>query len=519
MSRLSSNLRPVLPRNDYSSTSLNGMEIPSPSVPAWTEASRRIASYHDAKPLPPTPSLQVPSIHSSRRPSINSSRTNSAASSVYSEDPSSASEHSWNGNRLITSPPQPLVNFPKQRSSISNLPDSLPARPKLTRNAKTQAVLPVQHNLRDGSADSTFRGRRPSMNREPYQEIKMPVPSATPAQELQAGAHVAEQHAADYMSMLPRKSKIIGHEPNTDYVVYNVLSSPTVMSSRVTDVVDDSLVPMPLRFSTSTTDERSSINSNFSFLSSIISTFGEEAEESTGFHAEPEFTAHVFSNNTVLVTDMDSEINDEFFSPEQRSQINSMTPSQRGSLQQAIIKMYHTSSNKYDPSMTFHSPAEIDLSAQVEPIGKLGQGIDASGKSVGDDSISGLTQQKYYRASWKQNDMPSSSTYPESSRGSWPVGSPIGATPKTSQFPGSTHIKSPSMGSRFSFPAVEKNVGKRYSFPRTDHNNTKNSSVGGKLKKVVGLEKKDKDAEDEKRRQDLKKKIKVVETIAHGPFG
>ena len=484
MSQLSTNLRPVLPRCNHSSSSLNGMEISVPRASPWTETSSKSASYHDVKPLPPTRSLQVPSTRSSRRPSTISSKINSIASSIYSEDIPPIPEHMRHVNRMGTPPSTSPFDPPKHRSSISDLPDSRPARPTLKRAAKIQAVLPAK----------------------------------TSTQGNQATTHVAEQHAADYMSILPRKSKLINKEPSADYVVYNVLSTPTVMSSRVTDVLDDSLVPLPLRFGTSTTDERSSTYSNFSFLSSIISAFGEETEI---LDAQREGAIAVQDDPHISIPsiDMNAMANNEFFSSEQRNQITSMTPSQRGSLQQAIIRMYVTSSSRRDSFTEHDVPIDNKLPLQSYSRDGTSQAWDEQRESMGDMVNYSAVQQKDDLGIWEQNENPPMSSHLLSSRGSWLVNPPPAAALRTGQSPQFVNESSSSAGRPWSLPAAERKTTKRYSFPRADQTSAKVSSVGGKLKKVVGLEKKDKEAEKEKRREDMKKKIVVVETIVQGPFG
>lgn len=518
-SQLSPSLHPRILRSSSSSKSLNGMEIAARSLSPRTETSKKTASYHSAKPLPPTPSLQVPSTGSSRASSRASSRTNSTVSSIYTEDvPPTPKYAPFRKESLL--PPRPCPDLPKHRSSMSTVPDPPSSRPKPKRDAKTQDVLQKPATVKKGPPESIFsEWRAPKYEDSNVDDpLRAPVPVKVLARKSREAGHVAQQHAADYMSVLPRESKLLGPDPDTHYIAYNPVSTPTTMSPRITDVVDESLIPHPLRLSSSE-DSNAFGRLSVSSLSDLRAHIGEIGVSPTSggtgvFHSRNLSLGRNKKERT------DSGTSTKQTNVEERSNIVSMTPSQRGSIQRGIIEMYDTLTSLYDPLNKYGPPTKLASPPKINRSDQASSQKNISHADFG-NVASPFIQDKDHGGDNAQaaTGSPPASSHHSSGGESWFAGSSPYASPKQSHFSQSS-ITSSVQGSHSSVSSIERKIMKGYTSPPTDAGSRKTSSVGGKIKKVVGLEgKKGKMTEREKRRDDMKKRIVVVGTIAQGPFG
>ena len=528
MPRLSSELRPVLPSGNSSSSSLNGMEIASPNFPPGKNKVRKTASYHSVKPLPPTPTLKVPSNRSSRAPSAISSRSPStfSLSSVYTEEfPPPPKYASFKKETTLPSSCA-IYNLSTHRSSTSKLPVSSPQRPKPRREVKTQEVLQKPAAVRKGPPESIFsEWRAPRYEERGSDEIpKFSIPIEVLARKKRETQHIAEQHAAEYTSILPRSSSILPRSltPSVaDEGFYEPYyeghhSLPTPMSPRITDVVDETLVPRPLRRSTALD---SNTSSHFSSSSSELMPLRVEGRESLTSRAKKAFHSRKFSQEKSAKKRSDSTISSKSESTGRGSKAASMTASERASIQNGIIDMYDTLTNLYDPQHKYGQPTKLASPPKPKPT----INIPSREKNTlcKEHRSPAFPRTPYYKSraiSTGSVESPLVSPRSKSARVSWFGGSTSGNTPKRSHFSLSSKASS-SDASRASLSSAEKKKLKSFSFAEMEEISEKKGSVGGKLKKAVGIEgKKGKKGKDEKRREDMKKRIKIVRSVTDGPF-
>lgn len=512
--------------DNHSSSSLEGMEIATRTSSPWTESSGKTASYHSAKPLPPTPTLHVPSAGSSRlsstissrRPSYASSRTHSTGSSIYTDDVSRAPKYvPFRKDTLL----EPLW-FPSEsvidRSSASEVLELLVPRSQLTRNAKSQPVLPKAAKVQSGPPRSIFTEwkaprYRDSGEGDENEEIRAPVPVMVLARNSREAQHIAEQHAEEYMSVLPWASTM----PRNDNELYHegFNSLPTQMSPRITDVVDETLVPRPLRKSTALDSDKSSRFSSDPEFKVLKDEYGDlqNSQAKSPLHSrtppEDEATTNLKDSYTASKSSTD----------EHRKKVLSMTPSERGSIQRGIIDMYDSLNTLYDPLKQHDTPTEYAPTPQTKSeieIVPLDQNVRHKGIR---SPAMPMTPYLVHRHKARDTvDFMPLSPLTMSAHESWFTASPTSTTPKMSHFSQTSH-ESSSKDSRFSLSSMEKKKLKSYTFPRAETRSKGDRSVSGKLKKAVGLDgKKSKMTDDERRREDLKKRIKVVEAIEQGPF-
>lgn len=512
MSHLSPNLRPMLLSN-HSSSSLDGMEIVSRRSSLRSENSKNAASNHKAKPLPPTPTLRFPprrssrasSALSSRRPSFASSRsrTHSTASSIYTEDVPPAPKYlAFRKDTLL-----PSAWFDsdsesiKERSSTLNVPETLLSGPKIHSSLQGLSTMPKDppESLFTEWKPPKYQGSDDEDDDEDGNGAIDETHSMVSADHNREAYQIAEQHANDYMSVLARASMM----PTGDFEPYpeGYISLPTDVSPRITDVVDETLVPRPLRKSTALD---SSTSSHFSDSSGYMA-LKEEYAESFKSRAKKAFHSHKFSQDKKAKKRPASQPTPIESNTGEIGQILSMTPSERASIQRDIIEMYDTLTGLYDP-LKQHDPTP-ELKPRIEILEDFQSPV-----------MPIITDQNDVLKEDFANSPPQS-PLTMSAQESWFPTSPVAGTPKISHFSLSSQ-ESSCKESHASFPLVEtKKRIKTYSLPQAESKPKGDRSVSGKFKKAVGLEsKKPKQTDGKKWREDMKKKIKVVETIEHGPF-
>lgn len=509
MSRLSPSLRPIMLFDNHSSTSLEGMEIATRRSSIRTDFSWETESYHKAKPLPSTLNLRVPSpgssrassTFSSRRPSFSSSRTHSITSSTYTED--------------ITPPPKYLafrkgISSPstglepdaiKDQSSTLEVPDALLSGPQTTREANYQPVSHKSAKTRKGPPESLFSEWKPPRYRDSDDddEGRAGVPAKAFVKHSGETQHIAEQHANDYMSILARASTMPSSDHESYYEGYNSL--PTPVSAKVADVVDETLVPRPLRKSAALD---SSTSSHFSDSSGYMA-LKEEYRDSFKSRAKKAFHLDTNSQDHIVKKGIDSHTSSMTLNTGERSQAMSITPSEQASIQRGVIDMYDSSTSVYDP-LEQHTPPP-EAKARIE----IAQDIQSA-------AVPMIPCEESDLKAWNTASPPQS-PLTMSAHESWFSASPTGSTPRKSHFSQSSK-ESSSKESQSPLPLADrKKKMKAYRPPHIEIRPKGDRSVSGKIKKVVGLEsKKHKQTEDEKRREDMKKKIVIVEAIEQGPF-
>ena len=223
------------------------------SFDSWEAAAKktqpRAQSWNlEAKPLPPTPT----------RPGIPSSKFNVYVEDLLPQRPKLVDREG------IRQPAQVYQNSKIFSSSTTNLPDKLPPRPQLKREAQTEIFAGPMKDKKplDESIFSEWRAPK-------YESSDDEADTDSPALGKSLGLnvpqsddqpHVAEQHAAEYMSVLHACDDLL---PSFDTESYSkdYQKVPSPISGRTSDVVSDVLVPHALRLSAS---EESQLSSYFS---------------------------------------------------------------------------------------------------------------------------------------------------------------------------------------------------------------------------------------------------------------
>ena len=227
--------RPWVPTHTFSSNSLNGMEIPlrTPSPFAVSHPRSRNPSRTELleKPLPPTP----------RKPS-----------SVYSLQNDETTKRRIKTLQSEVLPVDPMLQPTTYRSSTSIVPVISAARPPLLGKQEGHTVSdPVLERRRAQREDLVDLDTHSSQLSDQYPTSEVPARPKTESQTLNKSNFYgsgADQHANTYEAILGTRSSTIPNFTPESYFNHAYLPSP--MSPRITDVIDHSLVPPPLRYTT-----------------------------------------------------------------------------------------------------------------------------------------------------------------------------------------------------------------------------------------------------------------------------
>lgn len=265
--------QPWISLHSSPSNSLSGMEIPLPKpspFPGTLPRSRYSSSDElIGKPLPPTP-RKPSSVYSLRNDEMTKGRVRDLQ------------------NDVITSHPilQPTI----YRSSTSIVPMMSAARPPLLRNQEGHAVSdPIIERRRAQREDLAELGIHSSQLSIQHPTLDSPTHPKTQTQRLiESNLHrvEADQHASTYESVLHTRSSIVPNFTTEPYSNHAYL--PSLMSPRITDVVDQSLVPPPLRYSTAIENSRPSSHLS-SFSDSSTEIFQSSVRESLRAYARKAF--------------------------------------------------------------------------------------------------------------------------------------------------------------------------------------------------------------------------------------
>ena len=252
------------------------------------------------KPLPPTP----------RRPS-----------SVYTLQPSEIEpsyDNSTYGSIVDQYFDNELLQPKTYRASASKIPDQTPLRPKLLRDTQSHAA-----------SDPIVERRRAEQSQHRYPT------ETTYERRMNRSTQNAKQQAEDYESVLHTRSSML---PSivSDQLYSDTGHLPSKMSPRITDVVDQSLVPSPLRFSSY--DEPGSRFSSDS--SSDAGSCQSGLRDSVKSYARRTFSKRSFTTEAV-----DKDKSNSASPPKSKSRLGSMASQRRASLQHGIEEMYDTLTN------------------------------------------------------------------------------------------------------------------------------------------------------------------------------
>lgn len=207
--------------------SQSGMEQPFLKTPIYGVISVPIDTISNQKPLPPSPSAV-------------------SLSSVYSTSREDKMDTHRRDRQDAILPPHIFLQPSTYTSSTSRLPDPIPLRPQLARNEQFYPASDWSAEKR--RTQEARSGDLPlSIHEQTSARLSGEYPSGSPAKLHHNGrAKSAEQHAGNYESVLHTRSCVI---PSFNPEPYNAKSAPSAMTSRITDVVDNSLCPSPLRVS------------------------------------------------------------------------------------------------------------------------------------------------------------------------------------------------------------------------------------------------------------------------------
>ncbi|KAI4183936.1 MAG: hypothetical protein L6R41_005087 [Letrouitia leprolyta] len=297
------------------------------------------------KPLPPTP----------RKPS--------SVYSVQRDEEQQAPSHRVRNDIL---PSSTFLAATTYRSSTSRLPDPKPARPQLIRQAQTHAVSdPVlrSNRVKEERPDPTAHIARLQ------QELKFGSLSISGAQNLptervtSVWVDDALEHANNYKSVFHTKSSLPPSTTNKrHYDNHQRASSP--MSGRITDVVDQSLVPAPLQLNSFEESERPP--SRFSSSSSDVGAH--HIRDSLRGIARKALHMRKESKDTdetdwATFTRFQEKAS---LMPRRQSRIGSFVGQRRESFQQSICGMYDTLTGLGTPTRS-PKPTPVTTSGPFKP--------------------------------------------------------------------------------------------------------------------------------------------------------
>lgn len=343
--------RPKLRRARSTTSSLAGMEKPyaPKEISPFEIYQDPVDLYLDQpqldKPLPPTP----------RKPS-----------SVYSVQREEEQQVPSRRPRNDLLPSSTFLAATTYRSSTSRLPDPKPARPQLIRQAQTHAASdPVIRQ----SGKKEVRPNPTAHVSGLQQELDFDSLSLSAIQHLptktvtSANVDNAAEHADSYKSVLRTRSS---KSPITAIEKYydNHQRAPSPMSGRITDVVDQSLIPAPLQFNSFEESERPP--SRFSSSSSdvgihpIRDSLRGMARKALHLRKESKDTDET---DWAAFTRFQEKAS---LTPRRQSRIGSFVGQRRESLQQSISGMYDTLTALGTPTRS-PKPTPVTTSGSFKP--------------------------------------------------------------------------------------------------------------------------------------------------------
>ena len=305
----SPSLLQAVPQGNSSTTSLNSWEA------ATKKSQPRAQSWNlEAKPLPPTPT----------RPGIPSSKFN-----VYIEDLLPQTPKFVN-REDIQQPTQVYLKSKIFSSSTSNLPDKLPPRPQVKREAKTEIFARPMKDKKplDESIFSEWRAPKYESSDDEADSDSPPLGKNSGPNIPQSDdqPHVAEQHAAEYMSVLHACDDLLPSFDTESYAKdYQKVPSP--ISGRSRDVVSNVLVPHALRLSASKESQPSSYFSSDSDASDY-----EGGKKRFRLRAKRAFHSRKMSREKAQSGPQSSKT----------SKTVSLGMTERAGIQESIIEMYES---------------------------------------------------------------------------------------------------------------------------------------------------------------------------------
>ena len=322
--------------------------MPSPLTPGFNDY--RTSSSKALPPIPGKASAPYYSSHSaptSRKGSyisINSeedrpgtSTTPRKSSTTYSnlkeerlQTPRSALQNEALSSRTLLVPPE-------TRSSTSMIPDKVLQRPPLRRETRTHGASDFAIRNKP-SQISMFTGPRSPRYEYSDDEYGSSLPASKKASSQGSWAPSesmpsAEERAKDYTSVLPAFVPEPYHSESGPL--------PPEVSARITDVVDEPLMPASLLLSGNSEDRK--LSSQFSSSDSDIDSLNSESKPSLKSRAKKAFHSRKASQEKKEKALADSKVS-------QHSHASELTIANLTSLQHGIDEMYSTLTGLYSPS-------------------------------------------------------------------------------------------------------------------------------------------------------------------------
>ncbi|KAL8999669.1 MAG: hypothetical protein Q9169_001486 [Polycauliona sp. 2 TL-2023] len=470
--------RPILRRAPSTNSSLAGMEQPlrSKETSPFEIYQDPIELYLDRvqlnKPLPPTP----------RKPS--------SVYSMHREDERESRQHRLQTDLLPSSVFLAPSTF---RSSTSRIPDPAPIRPKLTREAQTHAVSdPIIELRRDQKEHRDTSTHLPNLQQEWSIGTGSTAGTTPEHHSITNDMDRAKQHADNYTSVLHTRSSVLpGFMAGEYHVTQQQAISP--MAPRITDVADQSLIPAPLRYTLYEESERPS--SRFSSSSSEAGSHRDGIRNSLRGIARKAFH-HRAQSKTTDETDwaaFDRYQERRGSTPRRQSRIGSLVGQRRASIQQSISGMYDTLASLTTPSKGTR-PAPVVTSGPSK----------AHKPRIRSPAIPLTPYQMQGAKVWETSSKSSKKT----------------SKPEMARSPGGSHVSlsSPNKTSQIRFSTPEYGAsakGEKEKEPKTRSmvNRIASAFQSGtvQMESAVGLNTdRVKRTKSEKKRQELKGKIKVI---------
>ena len=319
------------------SSSLSGMEIavPSPLTPGSQDSRTR-----SSKRLPPTPRKGSYTYSNPKEEAPGTPitpRKPCTTNTNLKEEQRSTPKFALQDNVLSS---KTFLAPPKSRSSTSEVPDIVPSRPRLTRDAQTQ-----------GAPD--FAARKSPLGKSVFSEWKAPeydysddeygssLPASRAASrqgswapsEASGGTQSAEERARDYTAVLPAFVPELFDSDST--------SRPFEMTARITDFFDESLMPSPLVLSGNSEDRK--LSSQFSSSDSEAGNLHDDSKPSLKARAKKAFHSRKASQERREKGPADLNLL-------QHSQADESSIAKHTSLQNGIDEMYNTLTGLYSPA-------------------------------------------------------------------------------------------------------------------------------------------------------------------------
>ena len=329
------------------STSLSGMEIavPSPLTPGFrdyrTSCSKALPPTPRKTSLPYTPhsaptsrkGSSAYSIPKEERPGTpKTPRKSPTMSTNFKEERPRTPRFALQDEAL---PSKTFLSPPDNRSSTSKIPDKVPLRPQLTRDAQTQGA--PDFAARDQpSADSIFTEWKAPKYEYSDDEYNSSLPASgissshgsfAPSEHTPS----AEERARDYTSVLP----VFVAEPfDSEFGFLN-----TEMSARITNFSDGSLIPAPLVLSSNAEDRK--LSSEFSSSESDDDSLYDKSKPSLKSRAKKAFHSRTQERREKAHADLNLS---------QHNRAGELAMAKHDSLQKGIDEMYNTLTGLYSPA-------------------------------------------------------------------------------------------------------------------------------------------------------------------------